>query len=702
MPESEPYKQFEIKEGIVFLIDLSSDIFQPVLDLNNASQLLEVLRCINDLMSEMVVTSPKNGVGVYLYHSAETGKKFPKKCGVAKIFSLNDLNSSNMKILSHIVRDELDGFKSLQTRFPYEKERQDNLHSVLKTVLREFQVKPQYNVKKCFWITNSVEPYVNPELKDGLRTLVSDFQDNRIVIIPIFLDVFTDDQQLHRRPFDSTLYQHIFLNTNYLQESENDENDPFATGETPKWKTVTVALQIRLSIFRLTEVRRIQFACDLVLSDGPGIGGDLGCSIKGYSLYNHEKIKPFRQVSTEGDVMRLIHNDAKLHRSDTSAVIEKDESTKLVRGFPVKLSNDESEEQNEKVVYFTDDVLEYMKCFSFDHIPHEEGHDSDESDNSDAGEEEANRVSFSSPPYLKLLCFRDISQFQPYLNMKPSVFVTADLGNGLNTSSKDGGYSQSLLTFKSLYQSCVKLRRYAIVFGCIKRNSYPDLYAFYPTNTTNSTAGKGARELPDGFLLMNIPWLTEVRSLPDYMLNESERYFSGEKTSSQPELVNLYAKLIGQFAMAPYVPSESSNPVLSYFYKVIKNEALQIDIKGEEDGIEANDWSVARLLDMRLAATENVDAKELFLFINMLLNKVSNMEVVKRTAEENRLPSKKPKHEPLNEAAVITLWKNNAWSKVTVAQLKEFMARYDKIKSATRKADIVANISEFLELRQRR
>lgn len=717
--EDESYKQFEIKEGIVFLIDLSASIFEPIVELNLESQLLEILKCINDLMAEMVITFPKNGVGIYFYNSKETGKKFPKKSGITKIFSLNDLNSSNMKILSNIVRDEQDGFKPLKNRFQYETEKQDNLHTVLKTILREFQVKPQYNVKKLFWITNSATPYVNTDLKDSLRTLVSDFEDNKIYINPIFLDVFEDELQLVKKRFDPSLYQNIFLNTNYLKNATSNEDNPFEDNEGTDWLKTTVSSLVRQSIFRLTEVRRIQFACDLILSDGAGIGGNLGCSIKGYTLYNHERIKPFRQVYTEGDGLRLVHNDTNFHRSDNQETVEiKDEDMKqtLVKGFPVKLTNNEEELEgnpNEKVLYFKSETLEYMKGFSFDHTPENNNKkdigagpvsndDFDEKSDDDSEDYDANQLTFSKPPYLKLLCFRDLGKFQALFNIKPPVFVTADLSDGLSSLSKEGGYTKSLRTFRALYQSCVKLKRYAVLFGCTKRNSYPDLFAFYPTNTVNSTAGNGARELPDGFLLINLPWLSEIRSLPDYMLSETDRYFYPDNnTTAATELVSLYKKLIDQFGTESYVPSERSNPVLNYFYKVIKHEALQIGIKDEDLTLENNDWSIAKLADMRRTATSNVYAKELFNFVNLFLNKVSNMEAVKRTAEENRTTSKKPKHDSLSEAAIITLWKEDSWNKVTVAQLKEFMGRYDKIKSASRKADMVANIIEFLKSRQR-
>ena len=63
-PEKQYYKQYEVKEGIVFLIELSESIFRPLKEISNRSQLQEILLCVNTLISEMVVTFPKNGVGI--------------------------------------------------------------------------------------------------------------------------------------------------------------------------------------------------------------------------------------------------------------------------------------------------------------------------------------------------------------------------------------------------------------------------------------------------------------------------------------------------------------------------------------------------------------------------------------------------------------------------------------------------------------
>lgn len=690
-------EQFEIREGIVFLIDLSESIFEPVADLDHKCLLLEIFHCISDLMSDMVITFPSNGVGIYLYNGRHTARKYAKESGISKVFSLNDLNSSNIKLITNVIRDEVEGVKTLEDRYPIAETRKDNLHTVLETILREFQAKPQYNRKRLFWLTSTEKPYINPKLKDGLRTLMGDFDADKIFVTPVFLDAA---KATGNGSMDLLLYENIFLNTNFMPKQPT--SNPLTSSEDTKELKITVASQIREKIFRLKEVRRTQFSCDIILSDGPGIGGQLGCSVKGYTLFNHEVVRPFRQVNTDGEGLKLVHHDTRYVREDTKEELERGtENTKtpIFKGFTVKMENGGGDAPNEKTILLQQDAIDYMRECAFDHTPGEEAADAAPEED----EEDRKPVLFSKAPYLKLLCFRKLEQFVPVFNIKAPVFVTADSSDGMSSSTKEGGYTNSFHTFRQLYRLCVRLGRYAVVLGCVKKNAYPRLYAMYPTNTTNSSSLVEGKRLPDGFLLIAMPWLGEFRSLPDYMLTERHRYFLPEDKEVVPqELALMYLKLVDMCGVeGSYDPSEHPNPVINFFYKTIRQEALQIDIKDEDASLEHNDWTVQRLVAMRRRLQQNGGTRELLLLINGYLNKIGNAEVTKRMNEDNRQgAAKKTKVEPLTEAAIVALWQTNSWNKVTVAQLKQFMGRYADIKAATRKADMVENIVAFLEARQ--
>lgn len=59
--------------------------------------------------------------------------------------------------------------------------------------------------------------------------------------------------------------------------------------DSPIFQKLVLSSQIRQSILDIKYVRRVQFTCNLILSDNGNLGGSVGCTVKGYSLYSHEK-----------------------------------------------------------------------------------------------------------------------------------------------------------------------------------------------------------------------------------------------------------------------------------------------------------------------------------------------------------------------------------------------------------------------------
>ena len=103
--DKKQYKQYEIREGIVFLIEVSPAILAPRSELKGKSQLFEILSSINQLMTELIITMRSTGVGVYLYNCSKIGSLRLMKStpGFNRLFRLNYLNLSNMKLLNDII-----------------------------------------------------------------------------------------------------------------------------------------------------------------------------------------------------------------------------------------------------------------------------------------------------------------------------------------------------------------------------------------------------------------------------------------------------------------------------------------------------------------------------------------------------------------------------------------------------------------------
>lgn len=677
MSEETDYKQFEIKEGTIFLIELTGQLYSGVAELGGRSQLFEILTAINDLMAEMIITSCHNGVGVYFYHCSRTGSKFKKHSGINKVFRLNDLNASNMKVLNDMLDDGEDSF-----HHAYPPGDADNVPTVLNTMLNEFQGK-SYNYKKLVWITTNDTPYHNDDARKSIRSFINDFDQFRINVVPIFLGA----------DFDVSKYQDIFINTNYLnnRKRKRDDFDEYDNAKlsdlidegpsdnplsdlvfdgvgpsTKRFSTTTVATQIRSAILRLREIKRIQFSCNLVLSDGPGVGSGLGVSVRGYLLFNYEKIKRSRNVYNQGENLKIVYSDSTRVLEATGGSVDED-GDKIRTGYEIK---------DDTVVHFDDNQMAFMKNYAFDHRSDPE---IEQDEVLDSFEDQPTLNPFSAPPYLKLVGFRDTGRFKPFLNYGSSVFVTADLANGLTSSTSAGGYENSFATFASLYQSCCKLGKLMVVFGCCKRNSTPGLYQMYPSRLMT---GFG---LPEGFIMLRLPWLDDVRSLPEYVVNQGPPTASQNQTSVRQLLVLAIRQLPWT-----YNPRDFANPNINYFYKVIKHELLQMELTSDDQSLAANDASYTRVQAFNHAVGQ---VKEMGA-INNILNQFGNWETIKRVDQENQGKSLVS----LTEQAVLTAWKQDNWRHFNNAQLKQFIAKYpNQIRPATRKQDMINNIIDFLQ-----
>lgn len=696
--------QYEIREGIIFLVELQPAIFRPLVELGGRSQFQEILHSINDLMSELLITLPSTGVGIYVYNCSATGRKFPADSGIDRIFTLNDINSTNMKTLNDMIQDHIENIKILDERYP-PSNKGIRLSSTLNTILDEFHSKPQYNVKRMVWVSNNDKPFddagtvESEKTKQNLWKMINNFEEYKINVSPIFLDPPSNSGT---KPFDLSIYQQIFLNTNYLnrqkQSSEPDTYyDTFFDGLSEESNSTTLSTQIRQAIFRLKEIKRITFSCDLVLGDSNAdIGSRLSCSIKGYALYGHEKLKKFRHLHYQGEHLRVVQLDSKIideatgdeiqYNDEKATLDEKQDEAGVRKGFD--LGDGETLLLNSK-------QMEFLKNYTFDHDP--ANHEEKDVDIGDivGSEEKETAPTFSQPPYLKLLGFRDIKNYQPYYNSGAPVLVMPDFDNGLKASSSKGGFSNSYLTFASLYRSCLKLKKFAVLFGCLKRNSLPSLYAFYPTGTTGSSRGiAGENELPEGFLLARMPWLDDIRLLPDFLLDQSLSTES-EKEVNSP-IVAKFKDVIKLFFVDHYSPGQYPNPSINFFYKVIKHELLRLALDDESRSPLNNDQTLNTLDELR----ESIQlSPKIVNLINELKQELAALGPISRKRSNNdpQESANKAQRPALTEESVLTAWKTNDWSNFNVPQLRDFAKKYSgQIKSATRRQDIIDNISEFI------
>lgn len=711
--EQKSYKQFEIREGIIFLIEITKDILTPLQELNGKSQLSEILSSINDLLSELIITMRLTGIGIYFYNCQDDNTKLLKSMvpvtpGFVKLFGLNYINMKNIKLLNDIIIDDHQKIRSIDYIFRPKSVKEDHLPIILNTLIDEFQRKRVFNKKRLIWFTNNDRPYTKKSSKEHLWRIINDYYNFGYFIQPIFLNKPDSD-------FNMSLYEDIFLNTNYMPKHDLPNQKPREYSmkgvfkHAGMFKQTMLNTRIRSSIFRLKEIKRIQFACNLILSDGKGVGGNLGCSIKGYTLYSTEKTirdfymyindDGFKRVFMESnlvnqetdEIIKLQQND------DKKSITQFKEDNNIRRGF--KLAGDE-------VVFLDQQQLQFLNNFAFDHdISNDEKTDEDSliNDVMNGDDDNSQEISYSTPPYLKMVGFRDIETFKPYYNSQAPIFVTPDMFDGLGTTSTSGGYENSFKTFSALYQSCKKAKKYMIVFGCNKKNAKPSLYIFYPTRIENSSRNEGWN-FPEGFLMIRLPWLDDIRSLPNYFLDDAENQFdTNDEAKVTMGMVPYFKKLISQFFFNDYNPQDYPNPSLNYFHKIMKHELLQMELTDQDKDMNKNDISSLKLLELSQFIKGDPERLNLIKDINSKLKTLLESIPKRYIPETSSSIAKKQKVNlpALDEDAILTAWKNDDWNYFTVAQLKQFQKQYkNQIPSATKKQDIINNIKKFLDSRK--
>ncbi|CAK9436188.1 uncharacterized protein LODBEIA_P07460 [Lodderomyces beijingensis] len=747
------YKQTEVREGIAFLIEITPDLLQPSLEFSHhQSKLYEILSSINELAQELIKTRKNTGIGIYFYnnvaHAPVSARKKP--LGFCHLFPLVELNAHYMKRLSDLVLDATTGIIPLDKVFEYQPmANEEHLATILSKMIDQLAKHTFFNKRRLVWITTNDKPYTKQSSKESLWRVIDDYYEYKFLIDPFFI------KPAGAKEFNFQLYKDLFMNTNFLKrekqtkssnqaapvgkevkEEEEEEEPAFGfSKDSPTFQRSMLGSQIRDSIMSMKNVRRVLFTCNLVLSNGGTIGGGLGCTIKAYQLYSHEKVKTRELLLyTRDEEMKKVYTESLLVKSGNS-VDSRDMEIIKNKNESGKSNRDQKEESmiqkgftlggGQEILMLNKEQMDFMKDYTFDHQLQEKSERDpndietagviDQDDDGDADGEEIAIKAFSKSPYLQLVGFRDVQHFNMSMCCGYAIYVSADLSGSTN-STIEGTFTNSLRTFASLYRSCVKLKQYAIVFGCLRRNMRPRLFAMYPTGMTNSTkigeSKDESRQFPEGFLLIRMPWVEDVRALPgDFIAGVKRNNTEQEESSTLTDgsLVKSMKQLIRQHEWGSYNPQDWPNASLNYFYNVIKHEILKIPYPPVERSLLKHDKTIFALKQLKAGLTR--ESKSLISEINQRIGELTQRAAKRELEEDDLLASanheqhvKKQKRESsaLSEEMVLVAWKNASLQKFNIDQLRGFCRRYPDIRTASRKAELIENIKEYLEANRKK
>ncbi|CCH59131.1 hypothetical protein TBLA_0B02890 [Henningerozyma blattae CBS 6284] len=538
------YKKFHIHEGIIFCVELSSEMFENLPELKGKSQLLEILESLSDLFEQLIISRPNTAIGFYLFHHTSDSVE-KNKFGIYEFFQLSDINVKTMKKVTDLLEDLSHDRKKLEDIFKFDNSRPTKLEDIFNVVQEQFlnfdslHHSKGFNIKKVFLFTNNDKPIEseNNETRKKLRRMVNDLNESEIFFSTFFIN--KPDSQ-----FDDTFYSDILKLPINDDTSEIDVEDYYDDAgengnhyllindlkDTSKSKTTDrkinpslrrfcrpntkpiEASNIKQRILRKQEIRRVRFQCPLILDEA----SNFIIGITGYNIFSIEKPGTrYKLVYEHENVRKEAFSRRKFLDPNTGEELKDEDFQKVYKYGDINIELSDEATQNIK--------NEYME----------------------------NR------PFMKLLGFRskDIS-LKYYNNIDKASFVVPD----------ESSYEGSIKTMASLFRTLHKKKKVAIVWGVSSSGGHPTIHILSPSNEN---------EHNEGLYLFQVPFLDEIRRFPALT---SYSPGTNKNISEYEKMKKLTEYILGTLDLRKgYRPSSYRNPALQKYYKILHDYLLQIE-----------------------------------------------------------------------------------------------------------------------------
>lgn len=341
--EDESFNPRSSREAIVFCIKLSTQMFQPMDELDGRFQITEILETVRDLMFQLVMVRPDSGIGCYLY-GCDT------ESSIREIIPLNDINMRSMKEINDLLT-LFAGGADPYSHFGYQPGQQAPLGDLFSFLqdkcLEKREDQKPYDTKRIFFITDTDTSKERSDAAETqrLRKIVTDMSENDIHFSPFFIGS-------KEKPFDSSYYADILL----LNSDPNSAATNFWQGYT----TPISAKDIKARVLRRKEIKRSVYRCPLMLDEQHNFIVGLKC----YNVMSIEKPgSRYKLAYEDGDVRYEAHSRRKYYDPATSSEVSTDQLGKVyyVGDMPMDItSNDMLDFPEESKKYQT-----FLKLIGF-------------------------------------------------------------------------------------------------------------------------------------------------------------------------------------------------------------------------------------------------------------------------------------------------------------------------------------------------
>ncbi|XDT42472.1 Ku70/Ku80 N-terminal alpha/beta domain [Nakaseomyces glabratus] len=505
------FKRFEIHEGIMFCIELSEHMFEVQDELDGKSQIEVILTSLSELMELLIVTRPSTAIGCYFYNC----EREDSKESIFEFIPLVDLNVQWMKKVNDLLEDVSNQRITFKEYLNYNIDQNKKLNIpilleklfslILETFNRNIEGQKEFNSKKVFLFTDNDLPNVESQQRsiDVLKGILKDIDDNMINFTNFFISK-------KDKPFNPAFYSKVLRN----DRDYNSLGSQAYFG--PSTKPIGVN-DIKERIFQRKEIRRVVFQCPLVLDEGT----NFVISIKGYSIFNHEK----------GSVRyKLVYENQEIRKEAFSK-----------RKFINPKTGEDVSKQTVKIIPYGEKEIEME----------------------DKNIANALNVYGNTSASLTVIGFlNEDNSLVFYNNIDKTLFITPD----------ENVIEGSFTAFASLFRTLKKLKKVGVVWGSTKSNSSPSLYLLWPSKDYDNN---------QGFYLTKVPFIDEIRKYPtlsNININEEWEEYKNVKELTQGIISHFNLK-------SGYHAEEFRNPALNRHYKLLHDYLLQVEIPQDDNDI---------------------------------------------------------------------------------------------------------------------
>lgn len=280
---------------------------------------------------------------------------------------------------------------------------------------------------------------------------------------------------------------------------------------------------IRSRVLKARDSKRIAFRCPLIISEEL----DIKVGIKAYSLFTREQPRTkYKLIYEHDNIQEEAFSSRKYLHPKTGENLDHSKLCKVFQWGDINIELTEKE------------------LDSVDELCGNKG------------------------PYLKIIGFRSTEKCIHYFNnIDKSYFVYPD----------EKLYIGSTRVLVSLFKNLRLMNKVALVWGKQRNNNNASLHILRPTDE---------KSINEGFFLYRVPFLEEIRKVPDSVLHDMD----SSNTPEDNALFIVTEAIVNNFNLRNcYSPSDFRNPALQKYYNLLHNYLLQQEAD-LGDSTNINDW----------------------------------------------------------------------------------------------------------------